>query len=1265
MSKLVIGTENGFLDEIPAVSLDAQFGSTISQAINVINNNFKKLISVPFLRGEQGENVNAESLKIQDGGELTPLGKKIVESIYNISDCESFSDTLDNAFGKGLEIYGTNSWNSIKDNPDNQEIVFYKRKITDNNGEKLELVSQQIYIFLDNRIKNLETVWRSVQNGSNYDLTTFVDLSCALTITGTVDINPEDGTIDEDSYDFDIVKHNIIPTLYYDDDVKEWCWKINGMTTKISAQGLKGEDGINARSVVCFGEVDSVNGNSYKVAIQEVLSPGNTQITDLNIGDLAVVWYLVNGNLNCAFGSIEDYSGVPCIYVGQCPLNANEYLNADLMTILNNVSLRDKMNDICNTESTPSATVPSAYSPRGLWVPDKYKETVIDDETIAGSPDKVHMLWSENTNNGKAHIGLVNYSDTAGNATPPQEHTNTPDGNSLDIHYDILNKDFITLGRKMNCPSYAYKTSDIEVNESGDGTDSPNIVTNTISKSSEEITQYINVKESDTSVKMNSLNSKGLYIIGDSSTGDTKNQTALFSKTDHKLINSHSIITNTPINITGSNTNSYFICPLTDVENALKFKASQKIHINNEDVLISKGSVVIGENKVLSNAFNAYIQFKGNASIYNYDYFDVIKTYNGGFNAIYASPYRPRKINYVPVSIGGWLSMYNSKTRNSTGSFIVNKSETIELTPEQNFKHAFLSGKFGWTGVIENNGLTSDNVSQMQYQNFNKVSGFSQYLLDDGEDSSSVRYGVTTSMSGFWTKIGNVVDVKGKIMFCGTKFKFEKDANNNKGSLTVTKTYPLSYSALFDFITNNGNNIKFPLPIVLKRSSNDFYISTGNVFDNHSSLLNSITINSITDAHTDQQTKNQIISSGTSFNNILNGDAKIHFFGTGTVPTSRDFNNEGTVSLNSGSLQVAETVESLPNIFSCNANLKVIGDKNWGFLAIPKYENIDSGRDSSTSGKYENYAGPIRFSDAKPAKFNTRSDTHMYNIVRPELLYWTQHDDNPNSTPDADSINITNYKKLFLTTTIAPYIVRYMTFQFSYSLDDDIYGATTSKLINGLNGTNNLSKEGNYDSESYGDNMIEHAIDYENTSEFQIPAMNNGEYISTPGGLVNTNNGTIIGNNSITDYLNIGSTSQNSNNQGEYINPGTVTNSLNKTIYWCAYPVGNNISFEIGENQINTNNPDWEGTENITVNNNYDTVYYVIVSQWNGINNDNPILTNIQDVKLFNTQSEAQEYCDTHSQYSNSIGYYLDEFNLGNQNSLKNIQKSYLLPENY
>ena len=1192
MSTLTIG-DGGFLAEVNEVKLDASFGTTLTQAINTINNNFKKLISVPFLKGAHGENIQVYEIPLDDGSKFTKLGEVLCNEIYGTTSYDYWDVALDDEFGGQywqkeapdgeLDPLTTHSYDMYDHG---YTVPFYGYIERTEDKEKLVVTSQQMFMFFDSRLKEIREIkkdWKKF----------FVDLSSAYIITGEVEIDKDSGDIlyDPDSETtFTVTKCSVIPTLYYDNTIgiEEWCWKLNGVETQISAQGQKGDAGHDANCVVCYGTKNA--GTPLSITIEQVLTPteddpddwdwSTNAVGDLYGGQLAIVWYQEGNSMNCTFGPVSGDTEKK-VFVGHVPGSTG--INFDVRTMLDNISLRDLMNDITSTESTSNVTA-SQTACRGLWIPDTFTSSPEDsDPSTIGD---VHMFWSESNGSKSAHLGAIDYQDTYGNSNPPmdpKEDAIATDQSKFSFHYDTVKKDFIELKRRDLIPQYTEYTTfldDAKINEY------VSIAKNTSTTGITQATQAITIKANANDEKKVALTSKGLYLVGKLS--DRIRSTEVNS--EKVVMTSNIQIGNSTIGISGKNAPSSKLCPLTSSSNRENLRVANNMIIHNQNVLVSNSSLLIGTNMV-TDKFNAYVQHFGNYTIYNYDYVPLLDTYSSGSSKYFYSDTRPRKLAFVPVSIGGWLSLYSSVTNNYS-KYTTKMTEPIELTLDDNFKHTFLSGKFGSTGTIITENFSSiDNATNKA--DFNVIKEYTNIGLQDV--NNPYKYGMCVSMSGIWTKIGNVVDVKGKIFVSGAKIEIINSGDTY--TATIQEVYPVSYSSMYDFIMKNHDSIKFPLPVILKNGTSP-YVSTGNVFTNTSAVVQNITKDSSSyDNHFGNRPYgNKITSTTLASNDILNGSAKIHFFGN----TENVFKNYNYWDLGV-SLVPSSGIEATPNIFDCSAGLKIKGKKYWGFTSLPIPEIKD--HTDTIPSKYGNDTGPVRFAKYGNANNTSYSCNHTYQIATPRMYGY--YDNNQ------DSANDPNAKELFIATTISPYIVRYLTFNFSYLLDDDVYGATVALNKNG--------ESQDYDTEAW---PVLNASPIINSGWDEVSSVtytnNSGSGFEvdplTPGGSGNS-----------------GSSSNplNNNNNSEENNNSPVSNTDNTTLYWRTtnnqlgrVDIDASLTPSVGYNSNYTT----RGTQELqgTIINNSSYLYLILRCQFNTVMEDNNpqyVFDEIDNIEIYRTQT--------------------------------------------
>lgn len=1079
MGNIKIKTDGGaFLTEISQIDLlNGSFQVNLNDAINKINENFSRIISLPFLQGDAGDSVETVTIKLSESSELK---NAIATAIY--------SNSNHNDDNYGGTINGVGSWN---DDQMNREVVFYRKKEITSNGERFFFYSPSLYLFIDDRIKMLS------QTLDDSILMSFRDLSCALTISGEAGMDPNTG--EPTLCQFTATKQDIIPNLYYDTDSKYWCWSINGVDTKVIAQGVKGDPGIDAKVFICNGEKLANQSPSVQniIRITRILQPisddnpnGYATPETIPEGSLLVVWFddnTADGNSsninNCTFGvarHAENY-----VYISTSEISS---INLDLATLISSLNLYRELNDI--TKPEPENNI---HAIRGLYVPDC--SNMDNDEPNS----YVHMTWanggvragSDNTVN----IGLVHSSkrlmSEGGNI---EEEDSDPNGYSttrgkLDIKYPEV---------------VSYKTS--LKKDPGDMTIGVQSYDKSYSSSSISVTipssNTITVGEEPKRVVV----SEGSVLIENTSSDTDKKLSLIINQdenTSSHIINGELSLDNASMRI--GNTSEYFsqnddfgIKNMDQNRWSLKNKG---IKLHNSDIIVHGGSLVSSSEDNLGS-----VLVSDNTVQFDYKITESVKKSMGSgispeevekLNRISES--RPRHKDFVPVKISGYSTIYNSITNNanktepnpgSVRNTLSDVCNPLILTPEENMKNAFISGKMGYTAMVENHGVSD--IFQID-----GVTG------SDGTTDGKLC--LVTSYDAIWTKIGNVVDVKGKIFFNSAKFS----ADAASGKITVSNPEPITYSQFFKFFTENGNKIGFPMPVVINNAQNDkdcYQISTGNLLDNIKGekqkdvhIVNKPIISSDTD-YSDKSPSTSISSSYQYHNDLLNGIANFHFYG----------NRISTSVSNTPVLDITNEVFSVSAGISRHQNYD---DRYWGLCHIPNYDIINCVRSGHAtyfdnasnnnipflnslssddngpvkiveveqgSEKYcpqtsryqytnaiigKRYAEKISIEDdeQKLVKYKYKGKanaldidsptgedysevarttlTSSYDVIeesptlRPTVLTSTI------STPLTSAYDVTNessqhaYK---ISTNIGPYRIRYITFSFSYILEDDI-----------------------------------------------------------------------------------------------------------------------------------------------------------------------------------------------------------------------------------
>ena len=446
---------SNFLENLVIPQLGSPtFQNDFEAFCSVIKNNFERLVSVQFTKGNDGNSVVTQRILIGDGltatNTMPNMVYQIVKSIYKFESDEpmtigQFKQALEgthNKFGEpdngGLapSFYDAYSFPELQDLSGGTTTGFYVDVVLDeHNGMAYIAVP---YIFIDGRISELSRYKREHTDTDVYK--DFHDYSTAVFgkgefVSGAPDI--QDWNWETDSMD-------IVPKLYFDDNIGEFCWEVNGQHTGVTAQGVKGNDGIASNVYMARG---NRTGNNISIeSIQFVDDEGNIKWLPIT-EKLEDVENYINGvktvikSVKCSEGQdsiiLRDTDFLLVFYNGENPnqnpdenppqnsqfeyrwaffgkphMNSNnsevhvycqQDKSDDIFLAILNQDFRNDLNGIYNS-SDPSVL-------RGLFIPGR-KSSQADED-----PSYYHMTWSEDNGNdiSKLHSAPV----TPGNTHTP------------------------------------------------------------------------------------------------------------------------------------------------------------------------------------------------------------------------------------------------------------------------------------------------------------------------------------------------------------------------------------------------------------------------------------------------------------------------------------------------------------------------------------------------------------------------------------------------------------------------------------------------------------------------------------------------------------------------------------------------------------------------------------------------------------------------------------------------------------------------------
>ena len=224
---------------IPSLN-DVTYGETIAKNFEIINDNFKRLSSVDFIKGAPGTSVFIEEIDLLEEASWRDALKASIIA-------------MEEKLGGTNEIDNENTRFSILDKNPGKLYMIYEQ--TPELNDK-KYISSLPYVFLDGRFANKNLTEKADQYAEEYSK--MVDYSCVLNFS----------TNSEGDGEFVVLQN--FPTLYYDRDLG-FCWNVNGQETGISAQGPKGIDGNDGELFIVKADE---NDNFKVVSVMDVLSGG-------------------------------------------------------------------------------------------------------------------------------------------------------------------------------------------------------------------------------------------------------------------------------------------------------------------------------------------------------------------------------------------------------------------------------------------------------------------------------------------------------------------------------------------------------------------------------------------------------------------------------------------------------------------------------------------------------------------------------------------------------------------------------------------------------------------------------------------------------------------------------------------------------------------------------------------------------------------------------------------------------------------------------
>lgn len=364
-------SDNKFLHTIVAPNLtEANFGQSIKTQFENINTNFQRLVSAAYLSGQDGNDVVINDVMIyEDNVSVVDRENNVVntyktldvineflnvddvnfnfviangqdnkyEFLYDIISQMVFTDfgfqLVETIFNDTSITRNDRSLYVIEDGVEvekylgyiliNEDLEYMFPRYSDDNRFPIwlafvynpivrmfaihdtdtdtitDICATQLYYFYDARIGSIQLLDEK-ENAYNFN-----DYTSFITISSQKDDNEY---VINGSYT--MYKSQDLPTLYYDNDAQEFCWKLNGIESNVTAQGVKGDKGDSAGCWFCRGTgiIQNINSNNPYITVNLISYYTTNETGDLILRNVnSVDCEIKNGDFVCvdAYNSDE------------------------------------------------------------------------------------------------------------------------------------------------------------------------------------------------------------------------------------------------------------------------------------------------------------------------------------------------------------------------------------------------------------------------------------------------------------------------------------------------------------------------------------------------------------------------------------------------------------------------------------------------------------------------------------------------------------------------------------------------------------------------------------------------------------------------------------------------------------------------------------------------------------------------------------------------------------------------------------------------
>lgn len=481
-----------YITEIVAPSLtDVSYGKSIDQQFENINENFRKVGNHDFIKGQPGDSIEIENVKIfnyDNTGELSEielLGSNLYNALKNA--VEEFAKSESSVIDNPLCSVGEFNWDdAIMKSDFNIPIVVYKNSVNDT---KEYVCSASTVSFFDNRF-SADAIEANQNAESNiYD-------NGVVDVTSLLNFKKNNG-------EWSCTLNLSFPRLKYKDGL--FYWVINNDNTTIKSTGIKGDRGESGIVYVGLCEAFPTEYENTPIIITQFLNSAgkwDPQVpASLKIGDTIIVYYKSEDS--------DDYLGYSITRITN--INGNtvqaEYNPSSNISYIDFAGKTKEFFKLLGSEAMDSKNNPA----RGIFLlmdnPRKNGESITQDENIEDS--YAHMIYN---NGGELNISPVQTYEFEGGYPELIDNENL----KLNINYNTNIKGNTSITGNTDIKA---SNTIIKLNSTGVGIESSDIrLKGNTTISSDEEDSELKITSASIGIKTGTTNIKGnVSIDGDMS----------------------------------------------------------------------------------------------------------------------------------------------------------------------------------------------------------------------------------------------------------------------------------------------------------------------------------------------------------------------------------------------------------------------------------------------------------------------------------------------------------------------------------------------------------------------------------------------------------------------------------------------------------------------------------------------------------------------------------------------------------------------------